>query len=64
MQPSWGIRRGLGFAPSPMADDSTVHKKGLGMLAVLHAGSLNPAGIVPAAGGTHAVGKNWEKRAR
>lgn len=35
-------QEGLGFAPSPVAHDTTVHKKGLGMPAVLRAGGLSP----------------------
>lgn len=58
-----GHQEGLGFAPSPMAHGTTVHKKGLGLPAMLHAGSLNTTGIVHAAGGTCAVGKNWENHA-
>lgn len=54
----------MGFAPSPTAHDTSVHKKGLGMPAMLHAGSLNTTSIMRAAGGTCAVGKNWENNAR
>ena len=59
-----GHQEGLGFVPSPVAHDTTVHEKGLGMPAMLHAGSLNPTSIRHAASGTCAVGKNWENNAR
>ncbi|XP_009320532.1 PREDICTED: endothelin-2 [Pygoscelis adeliae] len=48
-----GHQEGLGFAPSPMAHGTTVHKKGLGLPAMLHAGSLNTTSIVHAAGMGH-----------